>query len=373
MRNFSYQFYCRVGKVKNGTAPLELSVSIERKRVFITLPYRCEPSVFNRKRKPQDVERYLDAQRTLIQKILLGAAEAGENLTAASFKEYFRAGGFIKKVYTADCLFQDYLDIQKKRIGNGITLPAYKKYEYVRNLFFKFFDKNQEVNQINNAVVRSFFAEIDKKFQNATACGYKVKFRAFIRFGLDNALIKINPLQGIKVTKIAKPITYLTDEEVEKLKNAQLNNACLERVRDCAIFQINCGLAFTDAVSLQPEDLQEKDGVYFFNKRRNKTGNAFLAPLLPDGFEVWKKYEGKLPWISNQKYNLFLKALALQAGVEKRCHSHLFRHTYACRLLNSGLSMKATSRCLGDTLKVTDSFYAHLHDETIFSEVKKII
>lgn len=370
-QTFAYQFYCRPCKTnKQGMAPIEISLSVNGERTYIALPYKVSPELFNKKRRPQEVEDYLNSQRTVMARVLTDLSNNGLPLTARNVKDYFLTGGV--KSYTVEELFNDYLKIKKLAVGKTLTKGVYKKYIYVRDLFFKTFDKEKECTAISNFVVQQFFGEIDRLYENSTACGYKTKFKSYIRFGLDNQKIKVNPLQGIKITKEKKPITFLTPEEIEKIKNVKLND-CLSKVRDCAVFQISSGLAYSDCVSLTPEDLQERDGVYYIKKARNKTGNTFVAPLLSDGLAVWRKYNGKLPFISNQKYNLFLKAVALNAGVEKRIYSHIFRHTYATTLLNSGVNIRTVAACIGDTLKVTDSFYAHLKDDTVLQEVSKVI
>lgn len=369
---FSIQFFCRPSKAnKQGEAPIELSIVICGQRTYLQLPYKCSPKVFNQKRRPKEIENYLNAQRMNINNILTEITQNGEILTAHSLKSYLQKGGY--KSYSVKDLFNDFLAIQKQRVGKTLTEGVYKKYVYIKEQFFKDFDENKECSAITNQVVQLFFAKIDRAYQNSTACGYKTRFKAFIHFGMDNNKIKVNPLQGIRIIKEKKPITYLTLEEINKLKTAKLDNECLSKIRDCAIFQINSGLAFADCVSLTPNDLQEKDGTYYIRKRRNKTGNFFMAVILPDGVKIWNKYKGELPFISNQKYNLFLKAVALEAGIDKRIHSHIFRHTYATNLLNSGVSLKTVSRCIGDTLKIADSFYAHLKDETILQEVSKVL
>ncbi|MBQ6311112.1 MAG: tyrosine-type recombinase/integrase [Bacteroidales bacterium] len=89
---------------------------------------------------------------------------------------------------------------------------------------------------------------------------------------------------------------------------------------------------------------------------------------------MYNRYNGKIPFISNQKYNLFLKVLAERAGINKNFHTHLFRHTYCTLLLNKGVSMKTVSRCAGHSSSITtESFYAFLKEETILEEVSKAI
>lgn len=371
MKNtFNYQFYCRPCRLnKQGTAPIELSVTINKKRALIQLPYRTTPAEFAKKRRSTDIERYLDTQRVQINKIVTEVAAHGEPLTTTTFRTYFINGGY--RAYTIENLVKDFLSIQKKR---GISQQLFHKYEFVAGLLYEEVEKDNDCSAITNSVVRSFVAKIERKYENSTAISYYTKLKAFIRYAQDNGHIKISPIQGVKIAKITKDIDYLTEEEIERLKAVKPQTECMEKIKACALFQISSGLSYCDCLDLKPEDLQEKDGTHFISKKRHKTGTPFVAVVLPFGAEIFKRYNGKLPLCSNQKYNLFLKALAEQAKIDKNLHTHIFRHTYCTLLLNRGVSIKTISRCAGHTTSaMTEKFYAHLKEETIIEEVAKIL
>lgn len=370
MRNtFSVQFYCRKSKAnKQGLSPVELSIIINGERVFINLPYKVKAEDFNRKRRPKEIEDYLNAQRSLINKVLTDMAENGIPLTAKSLRDYYRTGGV--KSYTVEDLYNDYMETLRPRVGKTLTKGVYRKYELVMELFFSIFDKTQEVTAITNAVVRKYFSMLDAKYDNSTAVGYKTKFKAFVTFGMDNNRIKINPFQGIKITKEKKEIEYLNEEEISLLINTPIENESLSRVRDCAVFQIASGLSFADVAALEDDDLQEENGVYFIAKNRVKTGTPFLSVITKEGVDVWNKYGGHIPIISNQKYNDYLKAIQTLCGIKTSLHSHLFRHTYCTRLLNKGVPIKTVAKCAGHAnSRVTEHFYAFLENKTILNQV----
>ena len=69
---------------------------------------------------------------------------------------------------------------------------------------------------------------------------------------------------------------------------------------------------------------------------RAKTKQTFTIPLLSPAMAVLKKYQNKLPVISNVKYNEYLKVIAQAAGIDKPVSSHWARHTGATLLLNEG-------------------------------------
>ena len=85
------------------------------------------------------------------------------------------------------------------------------------------------------------------------------------------------------------------------------------------------------------------------------------------------KYEGKLPIISNVKYNLYLKTIAQAAGIDKKVSSHWARHTGATLLLNEGIDMKIVSKICGhSSTRITEQVYAKLLDETVVDAIQEV-
>ena len=77
--------------------------------------------------------------------------------------------------------------------------------------------------------------------------------------------------------------------------------------------------------------------------------------------------------MSNQKYNDYLKLLAISAKIQKPVSSHWARHTGATLLLNSGCGMEVVSKVLGhSSTKITRSVYAKLLDETVAEAMGKM-
>jgi site-specific recombinase XerD len=108
--------------------------------------------------------------------------------------------------------------------------------------------------------------------------------------------------------------------------------------------------------------------------RRGKTRQEYTFLLLPQALAILDKYNYQLPIMSNQKYNEYIKVLAVMAGINKPVSSHWARHTGATMLLNSGVGMEVVSKVLGhSTTRITRQIYAKLLDDTIADEMEKMI
>ena len=100
---------------------------------------------------------------------------------------------------------------------------------------------------------------------------------------------------------------------------------------------------------------------------------SFTIPLLKPALDILHKYNNKLPLISNVKYNAYLKVVAQYAGIDKPITTHWARHTGATLMLNEGIPMNIISMICGHSnIKITESVYAKLLDETIVEAMSKI-
>lgn len=374
MRNtFNIAFYCRASKAdRTGLSPIELSLSINSKRVFKNLPFKCKATDFNKKKKPQDIERYLDAVKKNINEYMIQMAELGIPLTADNLLSIISTGGVHQ--YTVGDMFKEYLSILERRIDIDLSLGVYRKYELVHRLFSQFVPDITELTTISNAKITEFQIFLKGKYDSSTAAGYMTKLKAFFRYAMDNGHLKANPFANIKITREKKDIEILSESEMTALKTKDLHTDRLDKVRDIWLFQASSGLAYSDVIELVPEDIQEADGVYYINKKRVKTHTEYTAVILPTGIDILKKYNYQLPKISNQKLNAYLKEIQDICNIRTNLHSHLARHQYCTTLLNAGIRLETVSRAAGHkNTKITQAFYAKMYNNTVVNEIGKVL
>lgn len=370
---FNLQFYARASKKdKNGQVHVEMSINVNQKRLFLNLPFLVDPDKFNGKRRPKEYEDYISLMRTRINEILNEMLANGEPITSMRIREYVRCGGY--KSYTVEDMFTDYLSILKKRVGVNLTQCVYRRYEILYELFKEKNDTSIEVNGLTQIMCMEFKNLLLQRYDTNTAVGYLTKFKSFIKFAINNGKLKSNPAAYVKIGREKKSIEYLTEEELEILKKAEIENQSLQSVLDLFLFEAASGISYADIMELEKDDIKESNGTYYVSKRRKKTGTEFTAVILPFGVEILKKYDYSLKKISNQKMNAYLKIIGNITGIKKTLKTHLARHTYLTYLLNKGVSIEVCSKAAGHSnIKVTQAFYAHLENKTILDEVSKVM
>lgn len=192
---------------------------------------------------------------------------------------------------------------------------------------------------------------------------------SFIIDAIDEGLIRKNPYKGIHINRdpTAEALNkYLTVEEFERIRDMQLPSNYLRHARDLFVFQTYTGLSYIDLEAFDATMIREVKGKPVYAGRRGKTNQQFTFLLMQPAMEVLRRYDMKLPMISNQKYNNYIKMVAVMAGVNKPVSSHWARHTCATMLLNSGVGMEIVSKVLGhSSTKITREVYAKLLDETV--------
>lgn len=371
---FSIAFVCRDSKMnKQGLSPVEMSITLNGVRKFINLPRKEKPSDFNRKRRAQDLEDYISLMRTRVNGIMTDMLANNEPITTERIREYVRSGGY--KSYTVNDLFSEYLSLLSKRVDVDMSFGVYRKYELVRDRFYEYIDKESECTAITPAIIKQIQVDLYAKYDSSTAAGYLTKLKTFIKYGIDNDRIKINPFQGVKIIKGKKDIIYLTPDELTIIYGTKIENESLSNVRDAFILQASTGLAYIDVFNLRKEDIHiMEDGTHYITGKRHKTGTPYTCVILPMGVNVLKKHDYQLHIISNQKYNVILRTLQTVCGISTHLTTHVARRTYATMLLNKGVRIETVSKCMGHrNTKITQAAYAQVMNSTVIDEVKKII
>jgi site-specific recombinase XerD len=224
-------------------------------------------------------------------------------------------------------------------------------------------------------MANKLYAAMKEKFLSSTSAGYMTKAKSLFQYAMDFGKIKINPCNGIKISKGTPTISYLSNDDISKIKALRLEDYDrLNKVRDLLLFQCSTGMAYCDLVQFDNNMVTEMNGVNTYTSNRQKTGIEFTTVILPMGMDVLKKYDGQLPLISNQKYNSYLKEIQRLAKINTTITTHICRKTYAHNMLNNGVRIETVARLLGHSnSNITQRIYCRQTSETIANEVAQIM
>lgn len=274
-----------------------------------------------------------------------------------------------------------FLDFCKKRTEirkYGKAADSQERYErFLR--FLKEYGKFRTFYDLTEAKVMELDRYLKKKNDMKAKSrwnNYHRFLNSFIMDAQKEGLLQLNPYDRVTIDKgndydgIDK---CLEPEEFEQLRLANMPDERLERVRDLFVFHCYLCQGYKDLRAFQAKKIKEIDGKKVYIGKRGKTGVEFTVPLLSPALAILDKYHGKLPIISNVKYNDYLKEVAVAAGLPHSLTTHWARHTGGTLLLNAGVSMAIVSKVLGHrSIKMTERIYAKWMPKTIVNEVNKV-
>lgn len=366
-------FICRASKArKDGLSPIELSIIIGGDRTVITLDRKVKSTSFNpstqKVRGDKDLNEYLEVIRRKCYSIETELIRM-DNLNLETFIHSYKYG-IKQKEDTLLQIYDKHNELYKDNVLCGkIDNAALYKYKKSRERvadYLQSIDKTDiKLKDITPSFIEGYQNYCLKTLKTNTTNKQLKMLKKILSFAVKERLLDVNPFQ---MTLKEEKLDYhtLTIDDVKYLLSVEITDKRIASIRDLFVFQSMTGLSYADMASLSMDDI--KDDVII--KRRKKTDVQFVIPVLPIAKSILEKYDYKLPIISNQKYNQYLKVLGDVCKMPMSLHSHLARHSYACILLNSGVDMKTISKTLGhSSMRTTERIYAEMSNQTVISNI----
>ena len=380
---YDVNFYCSPSKVskKTGLAPIYISIIVNGRRELFPLPQKDKPDEFvahMSSKKSNPIKDYCNTIYTKLEAYKLEMMQSGKELTAKNLREFFERGGVIR-VYTLDDLFTEYLQILNNRVGVDLKREVYVKYQRSIAYFKKVnsLDGTEPLTDITRQHILTFQTQSIKDFKKSTSAGYQAKIRTIFKYAFEGGKMSTYVYNNVHIDKgQPNPIVYLTEDELQRIKDKQFSTDRMKSVKNAFLFQCFSGLSYIDMKNLEKEDFKRtNDGRYFIKKRRQKTNQEFTTVLLKDAADIAIMNHFELKVNSNQKYNEYLKELADLCSIEKKLTSHVARHTFVVYLLNKHIPQETIGKMCGwaegDAARML-KVYGKLLDETVFADTKEL-
>lgn len=260
------------------------------------------------------------------------------------------------------------------------TLDAYRSdlKQFTEYLHERAINTPQEVSQEIFIDYITMLCEIG--MQPSTRQRKITAIRMYFRYMIEEKLITDDPTALVETPKKWKHLPHeLSPEEVTKLLGAEAGDSILS-IRNRAILEVfyACGARVSEVCDLRLRDvnLQQKNILL-----TGKGAKQRMCPIGKPAIKALREYiEGARPLIDKHRgqtelflsrtgkkmrrenINDLIKNVALKAGITKKIHPHLLRHSFATHMLAGGANLRAVQELLGHADISTTEIYTHVHN-----------
>jgi len=230
--------------------------------------------------------------------------------------------------------------------------------------------------------MRDFIIEGQRRFSRRTLHNHVSGLRAFCRFWQRRGRLKSNPLTGVPLPRLDKPLPkFLTEKQMTDLLTGPLRlleNQSLDAFtawRDRLVMELlyGGGLRVSELVGLDYGQIDFENGVArVMGKGRKERlcplGRVAMAVLVKWRAEFARDPTPESPVIVNRRHErlpvrqvqLLLKRYLALAGLPNDITPHKLRHSYATHLLNAGADLRLVQELLGHVNLATTQIYTHV-------------
>ncbi len=247
--------------------------------------------------------------------------------------------------------------------------------------FFTFLKEKglKSLDEVNRSVMRDYLAYLMEQGVVKASIARKLSaIRSFCRYLLREGMMSSSPVADTSSPKLDKRLPcFLTIEEMERLLQAP-DLSSLVGQRDRAMMELlyAAGLRVSELVSLDVGQVAldtneirvwgkgSKERMVLMGKPAAEALSTYLgqgrAELMggkKSGALFVNRYGKRLTGRSVQR---ILQRYANLAGIEKRVHPHLLRHTFATHLLDGGADLRVVQELLGHANLSSTQIYTHI-------------
>jgi integrase len=196
----------------------------------------------------------------------------------------------------------------------------------------------------------------------------KATFNVAKRWGF----VEVNPLDQVRKVKVEEKRLYMTNSELERFFETLETIASVARTKSrkerAALlspyyeFLLNTGLRREEALNVTMDDIDRDHKVIFVRKSKDK--EARVVPLTARAMAIINSLPNLFAILSKSYVTHNFTLVCHEAGLTG-FKLHSLRHTYATRLIDSGVDVLIVSRILGHSDIKTTMIYAKVRLEVL--------
>ena len=200
-------------------------------------------------------------------------------------------------------------------------------------------------------------------------------WRSFFTYLLQQNLVKLNPVDGIRAPKSPRKLPNSLDpDQISQVLNATITSDDPMAMRDKAMLELtySCGLRLAELASLNVFDVDLTDASLIVTGKGNKTRQLPIGRQAIAALKSWLQQRGQLKcydanalFINHRGQRMGVRGIQMRmanmaAAHGQHIHPHMLRHSFASHLLQSSGDLRAVQELLGHSNISTTQVYTHL-------------
>ncbi len=232
---------------------------------------------------------------------------------------------------------------------------------------------------VDRHVLRDYISWLMKQGVAKVSIARKLSaIRSFYGYLVREGMLPENPLATVSSPKLDRRLpSFLTQAEVRRLLEAPdpttpqglRDRALLELLyasglRVSELARLDLGQVNLDTREIRVRGKGAKERMVLMGKPAAEALTAYLSQGRPallgkkrSSALFLNRYGG---WLTERSVQITLEKYARDAGIDKRVHPHMIRHTFATHLLDGGADLRVVQELLGHASLASTQIYTHV-------------
>ncbi|WP_026689910.1 tyrosine recombinase XerC [Alteribacter aurantiacus] len=269
--------------------------------------------------------------------------------------------------------------LQIERNASVHTVENYRKDidDFIR--FMKEYELDSYAD-VSYGEVRAYLSVLHKREYARKTVSRKVSaLRSFYRYLLREEAVKENPFVLASIPKGGHRLpTFLYEEEVEALfKHIETSGSLGERNKAIIELLYATGIRVSECAGVNVSDLDTELSTLLIRGKGNKERYVPVGSFAMEAIETYIKsgrkdiingkenpealflnYKGGR--LTTKSIRTMLKKVVNDASMSARISPHVFRHSFATHMLNSGADLRSVQELLGHSGLSSTQVYTHV-------------
>ena len=297
------------------------------------------------------------------------------------------------------------LILEKKLDSNRISGKAFARSQDTIRIIKKWYLSNKNIDEISSDELQNYLNSLTSHYSNSSIEKIYFQIKNAFDYAINKGFIHMNPMFDVMKPKSQKQDKKLESLQIDeqRLLTSHLVSLNIEDLpyKNALLFELYLGLRVGEALALTSSDINlqrniltvnrtlttdENNQIVMGNTTKTYAGQrelpipTFIRPFIIEQLEIAKEHPDHLlfytpdkRFVNHTTVNRQLKTIAKRLNIQTPITTHVLRHSYATRCIESGMRDIALQRLMGHTdITITLNTYASVFNKYKQEEIDKI-